>query len=107
MGTILVNSIAIFLAAYLLDGVRVKDFFHAIFAAILLGILNFLIKPLLLLLTLPLNILTLGLFTLVINAVLLMAVSKMTSGLEIRSFGSAVIFGVLISFIQIILFWLI
>jgi putative membrane protein len=67
----LILTAAILAAAYLLDGIVIRDFLSAFLAAAVLGILNAFFRPLLLLLTLPLNILSLGLFTFVINAFLL------------------------------------
>jgi putative membrane protein len=91
----LMLTVAIMAAAYLLPGIEVRGVFSAFFAAAILGILNALLRPLLLLLTLPLNILTLGLFTFVINALMLMMASGVISGFHIAGFWSA-IFGSLI-----------
>jgi putative membrane protein len=91
----LMLTVAIMAAAYLLPGVKVTGFFSAFFAAAILGVLNALLRPLLLLLTLPLNILTLGLFTFVINALILMMASGVITGFQIAGFWSAV-FGSLI-----------
>lgn len=91
----LMLTVAIMAAAYLLPGIKVSGIFSAFFAAAILGILNALFRPLLLLLTLPLNILTLGLFTFVINALMLMMASGVISGFHIAGFWSAV-FGSLI-----------
>jgi len=85
----LVLTVAILLCAYLIDGIHVSGFFSAFVAAAFLGILNALFRPVLLLVTLPINILTLGLFTFVINAVLLLMVAGVITGLEIRGFWSA------------------
>jgi len=85
----LVLTLAILLCAYLIDGIHLSGFFSALGAAAFLGILNALFRPFLLLVTLPINILTLGLFTFVINAVLLLMVSGVVSGLEIQGFWSA------------------
>ncbi len=91
----LMLTVAIMAAAYLLPGIEVKGVFSAFFAAAILGILNALLRPILLLLTLPLNILTLGLFTFVINALMLMMASGVISGFHIAGFWSA-IFGSLV-----------
>lgn len=92
----LMLTVAIMAAAYLLPGIEITGgIFSAFFAAAILGILNALLRPLLLLLTLPLNILTLGLFTFVINALMLMMASGVISGFHIAGFWSA-IFGSLI-----------
>ena len=91
----LVLTAAVLTAAWFLDGIRVSGIFPAILAAALLGILNAVLRPLLILLTLPLNILTLGLFTFVINALMLMIVSAIIPGFDVRGFWTAV-FGALI-----------
>ena len=91
----LVLTAAVLTACWLLDGIRVNGIFPALLAAALLGILNAVFRPILILLTLPLNILTLGLFTFVINALMLMIVSAVIPGFDVRGFWTAV-FGALI-----------
>lgn len=91
----LVLAAAVLIASWLLDGIRVAGVLPALLAAALLGILNAVLRPLLIVLTLPLNILTLGLFTFVINALLLMLVSYLIPGFDVRGFWTAV-FGALI-----------
>ncbi|MBT8358372.1 MAG: phage holin family protein [Desulfobacterales bacterium] len=96
----LILTVAIIVTSYLLGGIQVGGFFPAFFAAAILGILNAFFRPLLLLLTLPLNILTLGLFTFVINAIMLMMASGVISGFEVHGFWSAVLGSLLISLIS-------
>lgn len=91
----LILTAAIMFASYLLDGIQVSGFFPALGAAAILGILNAFFRPMLIILTLPINILTLGLFTFVINGLLLMMVSGVISGFYVQGFWSAV-FGSLI-----------
>jgi putative membrane protein len=91
----LILTAAILAAAYLLDGIIIRDFLSAFLAAAVLGILNAFFRPLLLLLTLPLNILSLGLFTFVINAFLLKMASGVIPGFEVHGFWTA-LFGALI-----------
>jgi putative membrane protein len=91
----LVLTAAVLAASWFLDGIRVNGVFPAILAAALLGILNAVLRPLLILLTLPLNILTLGLFTFVINALMLLIVSAVIPGFDVYGFWTAV-FGALI-----------
>lgn len=86
---------AISIASYVIDGIEVRNFFSALFAAAILGILNAVFRPILILLTLPINVITLGLFTFVINAVLLMMASGVIGGFEVKDFWSA-FFGALI-----------
>jgi len=86
----LILSAAIILASYLMDGIYVSGFFSAWAAAAFLGILNVFLRPVLIILTLPINILTLGCFTFIINAVLLEMASGVIPGFEVYGFGSAV-----------------
>ena len=86
----LILTAAITVAAYLINGIHVDGFLSAFFAAAILGVLNVFFRPILLILTLPINILTLGLFTFVINAVLLKMASGVISGFEVQGFWSAV-----------------
>lgn len=103
---LLINSIVIFLGAYILEGVKIKNFWTAIGVAIVLGLINMFIKPLILILTLPLTVLTLGLFVLVINAWILMLIDKMIDGLTIKGFWWAVIYSIIISVLNSLLFWI-
>jgi putative membrane protein len=92
-----VLTVAVLTACWLLDGIRVNGIFPALLAAALLGILNAVFRPILILLTLPVNILTLGLFTFVINALMLMIVSAVIPGFDIRGFWTAVLGALIIS----------
>lgn len=105
--TILINSLAVFFGAYILNGVEVKNYLTAIGVAIILSLVNAFIKPLILFLTLPLTIVTLGLFILVINAWMLMIVDKLIDGFKIQSFAWAVIFSIVLMMLNGLLFALI
>jgi putative membrane protein len=96
----LVRAVAIIITAYLLPGVRLSGFFAALVTAIVLGLVNTFIKPLLLILTLPLNILTLGLLTFVINALLIMLTSSIVPGFTVSSFWWALLFSLVLSIIN-------
>ena len=96
----LVLTVSIMLTSYLMDGIQVTGFFSALFAAALLGILNAFFRPILLVLTLPINILTLGLFTFVLNAVLLLTVAGVIPGLAVSGFWSAVFGSLLIGIVS-------
>jgi putative membrane protein len=87
----------------LVDGIHVTSFFSAFFAAAVLGILNALFRPLLIVITLPINILTLGLFTFVINAVLLKMVSGVVPGFYVHGFWSAIFGSLIISLVSCLL----
>jgi putative membrane protein len=91
---------SIIIASYLLEGIRVSGFFSAFFAAAALGILNALFRPILLILTLPINVLTLGLFTFIINALMLKMASGIIPGFEVHGFWTAVIGSLIISVIS-------
>lgn len=99
----LIMTVAILLTAYLLAGIRVSGFFSALAAAAILGILNTFLKPILIILTLPITVITLGLFTFVINALLLLMVSGVISGFQVAGFGWALLGAFLISVVSWIL----
>ncbi|MGA3113340.1 MAG: phage holin family protein [Syntrophobacteraceae bacterium] len=96
----LLLTISIILTSYLVDGIYVASFSSALFAALVLGILNALFRPILIVITLPINILTLGLFTFVINALLLKMVSGVVSGFYVHGFWSAVFGSLIISIVS-------
>lgn len=91
----LILTVAVIVSAYLIDGIKVSGIASAFFAAAALGLLNALLRPVLILLTLPINILTLGLFTFVINALLLKMAAAVIPGFEVDGFWPAV-FGALV-----------
>jgi putative membrane protein len=96
----LILTVAILSAAYLLDGMEVQGFTSAFFAAAVLGILNAVLRPVLIILTLPLNILSLGLFTFVINAFLLKLASGVIPGFEVHGFWPALFGSLIISLVS-------
>ncbi len=87
----------------MIDGIQVSGFWGAFLTAAILGLLNTFLRPILLLLTLPINILSLGLFTFVINAILLMMASGVITGFKVSSFGSALLGSLVISGVNWIL----
>ena len=91
---------AIILTSYLLDGIHVSGFFWALLAAAMLGFLNAFFRPIALLLTLPINVLTLGFFTFIINALMLKMASGLITGFEVYGFWSAIFGSLLISVIS-------
>jgi putative membrane protein len=99
----LILTFAIMTAAYLFSGIHVNGFGSALFAALVLGILNAFFRPILLILTLPINVLSLGLFTFVINAVLLLMTSGVIGGLVVDGFGSALFGSLIISLVSLLL----
>jgi len=96
----LILTASIILASYLITGIEVSGFFPAFFAAAALGILNALFRPILIILTLPINILTLGLFTFVINALMLKMASGIIPGFEVHGFWTAILGSLIISVIS-------
>ena len=96
----LVLTAAIMAASYMLEGITVASFWSALAAAAILGVLNVILRPIILLLTLPVNILTLGLFTFVINAALLMLVSGLISGFDVHGFWPALWGSIIISIVS-------
>lgn len=99
----LISALAILITAYLLPGVAISGFGSALWVAIVLGLVNTFIRPLLIILTLPINILTLGLFTLVINAVIILIVSAIVPSFRVSNFGWALLFSVILAIINYIL----
>ncbi|MBN1931820.1 MAG: phage holin family protein [Desulfobacterales bacterium] len=96
----LILTAAIMLAAFMIDGIHVSGFFSAFFTAAILGILNVFFRPILLILTLPINIITMGLFTFVINALMLQMASGVIAGFHVAGFGSALIGSLIISVVN-------
>lgn len=87
----LINALAVLLVAYVVPGIHVETFYSALLVALALGILNAVVRPILVILTLPITLVTLGLFTLVINAALFWLVSTWVKGFTVDGFGSAVL----------------
>lgn len=100
----LLTAIAVMVIANFLPGVEIDNFTNALFVAIVLGFLRITIQPLLVILTLPVTILTLGLFLLVINAIIIMLASSFVDGFYVSGFWIALIFSVLLSMLQSILY---
>ena len=91
------TSLSLWVASYIFSGLRFADNGSLLIAALLLGFANAIVKPLLVLFTLPLTVLTMGLFLLVINALVLMLVSAVVSGFTISSFWTAFFASIFIS----------
>jgi putative membrane protein len=101
------NTLGILVAQALLPGITVQGAGAALLAALVLGILNATLRPILVLLTLPFTLLTFGLFLLVVNALLLMLVSGLVPGFEVHGFGTALVGSVVISAVGWLTSWLI
>lgn len=101
---ILVTSFAAILAAWLTPGVHIEHYTTALIFAVVFGLLNFFIRPLLIILTLPITLFTLGLFLLVINAVIILIAAHYISGLHVSGFWSALLFSILLSIFTSVLY---
>lgn len=99
---IILSAIAVGIAAYLIPGVTVDGFVAAVIVAIVLAIVNTFVRPILTVLTLPVNVLTLGLFSLVITALMIMLTAAIVPGFTVSGFWSALIFGILLALISIV-----
>lgn len=95
----ILNAIALLAVAYLYPGVQIQDWKAAAVAALVLGLVNTLVKPILVILTLPVTILTLGLFLLVLNALLFWGVASMVPGFHVSGFWAALLGAILYSVI--------
>lgn len=103
----LVTTVAIIFSAYLLSGVKISNIGAAIIAAAVLGLINAILRPILILLTLPLTILSLGLFIFILNAILVLLASMIVPGFEVRNFWWALLFSLLFSIISTFIHWII
>ncbi len=95
--------LAIMISSYLIPGVVVAGFWTALWLALFLGIINVLVKPVLILITLPINILTLGLFTFVINALLILLAASVIKGFSVNGFWIAMLFSIILSIVSYVL----
>lgn len=93
-------GVAVMISAYVIPGVSVDRFFTAVVVAVILTIVNFTIKPIVTLLTLPINILTLGLFTFIINALMILIVASLVPGFVVTGWVAAVLFSVVLSLVD-------
>ncbi len=97
------SALAVMITAYLLPGIVVQSFFVALVVAVVLGFFNTILRPILLVLTLPINILTLGFFTLVINAALVVLTSAVVPGFQVSGFWTAVFFSLILWLVNSVL----
>ena len=104
--SLLVTALAVVLTAYILPGVTIKNYGTAIIVALLIGLVNTIIKPIMVILTLPITILTLGLFLLVINALMVLLVSALVPAFRVNGFISALLFSIILSVINSVLQWI-
>jgi putative membrane protein len=102
----ILNAAALLLVAYLYPGVSVSGFFPAAIAALVLGLVNAVVRPILVILTFPVTLLTLGLFLFVINALLFWLVAELVPGFNVSGFLAALIGSILYSLITLVTSWI-
>ena len=102
----IVNAAALVLVAYVYPGVQVESFTAALFAALVLGLVNAVIRPLLVILTLPVTLLTLGLFLFVVNALCFWLATALVHGFSVGGFGAALLGSILYSLLTLVTSWL-
>lgn len=100
----LLSALAVVILSKILPGVGVDSYLTAIIVAVVLSLLNFLVKPLLVILTLPITIITLGIFLLFINAIIIMLADYFITGFSVQNIWWALLFSLLLSLLQSILF---
>lgn len=101
---ILVTAVLVTVISHFLPGVSVDDFMTSVIVAVVLGLLNVFIKPIIVLFTLPVTIFTLGLFLLVINSIIILLCAKIVGGFHVNSFWAALLFSVILSLTQSIIY---
>jgi putative membrane protein len=101
------SAIALYIVAHVVPGVMIADFGTALVAAIIVGLLNAIVKPILVVLTLPINFLTLGLFTFIINALVFMLAGSITPNFQVDGLGAGLIGSLLLTLISTVLHTLI
>jgi putative membrane protein len=94
---IIISAVVAFALSYILSGVHIQSFITALILAIVLGILNLFVKPILIILTLPITIFTFGLFLFVINALIILLAAKFVNGFRVDGFWWALLFSLLLS----------
>ena len=100
---LLLSAVSVIIASYILRGVHVDGYFTAIIIAIVIALLNFFLRPLLVILTIPVTILTFGLFLLVINAIIVLIADEFISGFVVDGLGWALLFSLIVSFVNYLL----
>lgn len=101
---LLLSALAVVILSKVLPNVEVDSYMTAIIVAVALSLLNFIVRPILVILTLPVTIVTFGLFLLVINAAIILLANKLIDGFTVNGFWWALLFSLLLSFLQSILF---
>jgi len=103
----ILNALALYSVASIVPGIHLSNFTSALVAVVVIGLINSLIKPIIFLLTLPITILTLGIFSLIINALMLLLAGSVISGFRVDGFGAALLGSLLLSLVSGLLHWII
>jgi len=104
LGSLIISTISIFAVSYILSGIQIESLLTALVLAVVMAILNVTLKPLLILITIPLTIITFGVFLLVVNVLVLYAAAFLIDGFHIAGFWWALAFSILVSLVNSILF---
>lgn len=102
----LLSALGLFITSRMVKGFEVASFGSAMMASFVVGFLNMILRPLLLLLTLPVNILTLGLFTFVVNAMVLRLAASMLKNFNIKGWGPAIFGAFILALVNMVIFWI-
>lgn len=100
---LIISSLAILVTALVMPGVQVESMWTAILVALVLSVLNAIVKPVLVILTIPITVVTLGIFLLVINAIIILLADKIVPGFQVNSFWSAFFFSIVLSLVTAVL----
>jgi putative membrane protein len=103
--SILISGIAVMISAFFLEGVAIRNFGSALWTAVMIAIANAIIKPVLVFLTIPLTLITFGLFLFVINALIILLATKLSPGFKVRNFWWAMAFSIMLSIVNTVLMW--
>ncbi|MEI7740883.1 MAG: phage holin family protein [bacterium] len=102
----IINALALLAATNLIPGVHVRSFYSALWVALILGFLNAVARPILVFLTLPITVLSLGLFIFIINALLVWFTASIVKGFDVSGFGPALLLGIFMWLVSVITNWL-
>ncbi len=99
----ILNALALYIVASVVPGIHLASFTSALLAVVVIGLINTLLKPLLFVLTLPITVLTLGIFSLVLNALMLLLAGSVLSGFRVEGFGAAFVGSIVLSIVSAVL----
>ncbi len=99
----ILNALALYIVASVVPGIHLASFTSALLAVVVIGLINTMLKPLLFVLTLPITVLTLGIFSLVLNALMLLLAGSVLSGFRVEGFGAAFVGSIVLSIVSAVL----